>query len=133
MRFMVIVKATKQMEAGIAPTETEWAAMHAFNEELVKAGMKLSAEGLQPSSNGARIQFNAGKTTVFDGPFAEAKELVGGFWILQSESRQDVIELMRRAPFIDGELEVRQMYDNDFDQNLTPEHHDAEAPPTRLG
>ncbi|MEO9255213.1 MAG: YciI family protein [Tepidiformaceae bacterium] len=130
---MVILKATKQIEAGVPPTELEWSAMRVFNEDLVKAGMRLSAEGLQPSSNGARIQFKGGETTVVDGPFAETKELVGGFWIVQAKSKQEVIEFMRRAPFTNGELEVRPMFENDLDQNPTSEHHDAEAPPTQLG
>ena len=110
MRFMVLVKATKQSEAGIMPSEKLLAEMGKFNEEMVKAGVMLAGEGLQPSSKGARIRFEGNKRTVIDGPFAETKELVAGFWILQTKTREECIEWMKRAPFEPGStLEIRQV------------------------
>ena len=111
MRFMVMVKATKDSEAGKMPSQELLAAMGKFNEELVKAGVMLTGEGLHPSSKGARITFGAGsKRTVVDGPFAETKELVAGFWILQTKTREECIEWMKRAPFEPGStLEIRQV------------------------
>ena len=127
MRFMVLVKASDETEAGVLPTEKDLTDMGAFNEELVKAGIMLAGEGLQPSSKGARIRFNGGKPTIIDGPFAEAKELIAGFWILQVKSKQELLEWMKRAPFVDGELEVRQVFEaDDFGENLTPELRAAE-------
>ncbi|MEO9255212.1 MAG: YciI family protein [Tepidiformaceae bacterium] len=127
MRFMVLVKASDETEAGIMPTEKDLTDMGAFNEELVKAGIMLAGEGLQPSSKGARIRFNGGKPTIIDGPFAEAKELIAGFWILQVKSKQELLEWMKRAPFVDGEIEVRQVFEaDDFGENLTPELRAAE-------
>ncbi|HTZ55450.1 MAG TPA: YciI family protein [Candidatus Acidoferrum sp.] len=112
MRFLVMVKATKEW-AGELPT----AAMHAFNETLVRDGVLLAAEGLQPSSKGARISYDGGKPTVTDGPFAETKELVAGFWLLQARSKEEVIERLSRAPFERGEtVEIRPLFEaEDFE------------------
>ena len=113
MRFMVIVKATAESEREVVPEDQEaMAAMGRFNEELVKAGVMLAGEGLHPSSKGVRLSFGAGgKRTVVDGPFAETKELVAGFWILQTKTREECIEWMKRAPFVDGEIEIRQVHE----------------------
>ncbi len=118
MRFMVIVKASERSEAGELPSSEMLARMGAFNEELVRAGVMLAGEGLQPSSKGARISFTGAKPIVTDGPFAETKELVGGFWILQTKSKEEVIEWISRAPFQDGEqVEIRQIFEmEDFGQ-----------------
>jgi hypothetical protein len=114
MRFMVIVKATKESEAGIQPGDQEMLeAMGKFNEELVKAGVMLAGEGLHPSSKGARIQFGGGKKTVTDGPFAETKELVAGFWLLQTKTKEECIEWIKRAPFVNEEIEIRQVYETE--------------------
>lgn len=127
MRFMVIVKATDQSEAGQLPSEEELTAMGKFNEELVKAGVMLAGEGLQASSKGARIRFGGGKKTVIDGPFAETKELVAGFWIIQVGSKEEAIEWMKRAPFPDGEIEIRQVFEaDDFGEDFTPELREQE-------
>jgi hypothetical protein len=115
MRFMVLVKANKDSEAGKLPTEQELTAMGKFNDELVKAGVLLAGEGLHPTSKGARIRFSGGKHTVVDGPFAQSKELVAGFWLVQVKSKEELIEWFKRAPFQDGELELRQLYEeSDF-------------------
>src|SRR5688572_10884111 len=98
MRFMVIVKADKQSEAGVMPTEEQLAEMGKYNEELVKAGVMLAGEGLHPSSKGARVRFSGDKRTVIDGPFAETKELIAGFWLIQAKSREEAIEWVKRAP-----------------------------------
>jgi hypothetical protein len=130
MRFMVIVKATPQSEAGVLPTAEEFGAMGTFNEELAKAGVMLAGEGLQPSSKGARIKFeDGGKTTVTDGPFAETKELVAGYWLIQTRSKAEAIEWMSRAPFDPGyEIELRRIYEfEDFGDNVTPELLEREA------
>ena len=111
MRFMVIVKANKDSEAGVLPDAKILAEMGKFNEELVKAGVMLAGEGLQPSSKGARVRFSKGKKTVIDGPFAETKELVAGFWLWQVKSREEAIEWLKRAPFEDTELEIRQVFE----------------------
>jgi hypothetical protein len=115
MRFMVMVKATKESEAGIMPTPELLAEMGAFNEQLVKAGVMLAGEGLQPSSKGARVRFSGKERTVIDGPFAETKELIAGFWILQVRSKAEVIEWMRRCPnpMPTGEsfIEIRQIFE----------------------
>ena len=124
MRFMVIVKASKESEAGRLPTEKELTEMGDFNEELVKAGVMLAGEGLQPSSKGARVRFEKnGKKTVIDGPFAEAKELVGGFWLWQVKSKDEAIEWLKRAPFRNGEeVEIRQVFEaTDFGENFAPD------------
>jgi hypothetical protein len=124
---MVIVKATPETEAGVLPTTEEFAAMGRFNEELVKAGMMLAGDGLQPSSKGARIRYSAGKPTVTDGPFTEAKELVAGFWLIQAKSKDEVVEWLKRAPFEDAEVEIRPLYEaEDFGENFTPELREAE-------
>ncbi|MGH7481043.1 MAG: YciI family protein [Longimicrobiales bacterium] len=122
MRFMILVKASEESEAGVAPTEQELGDMGKFNEELAKAGVMLAGEGLRPSSKGARIQFSAGKPTVVDGPFTEAKELVAGFWLIQAKSKAEAIEWMKRAPFESGEVEIRQVFEaEDFGAEFTPE------------
>ena len=123
MRYMVIVKATEDSEAGRLPTTEELTEMGAYNEELVKAGVMLAGEGLQASSTGVRIRYDAeGKTTVVDGPFTETKELVAGFWILQVSSREEAVEWARKAPFRGGEVEVRKVAEaEDFGDALTPE------------
>jgi len=123
MRFMVLVKASKESEAGVIPTTEEFADMGAFNETLVKDGVMLAGDGLKPSSAGARLRFDGGRTTVTDGPFAETKELVAGFWIVQGKSKEEVVERFTHAPFRRGEeIEIRPMYEaEDFGENLTPE------------
>ena len=122
MRFMVIVKADKGSEAGVLPTRDLLAEMGQFNEELAKAGVMLAGEGLQPSSKGARVRFNGNKRTVIDGPFAETKELVAGFWLWQVRSKEEAIEWLKRAPFREGEVEIRQVFETeDFGAELTPE------------
>jgi hypothetical protein len=128
MRFMVIVKATADSESGRLPSRQELEEMDTFNEQLVKAGVVLAAEGLHPSSNGARVRYDAqGSATVVDGPFAETKELIAGFWLLEVSSREEVLEWMRRAPFRDGEVEVRQVFENeDFGDAMTPELRERE-------
>jgi hypothetical protein len=123
MRFMVIVKANEDTEKGVLPTEEELTEMGAFNEELVKAGVMLAGEGLHPSSKGVRLQYDStGASTVVDGPFAETKELIAGFWILEVSSREEVLEWMKKAPFRGGEVEVRQVFAaEDFGDAYTPE------------
>ena len=111
MRFMVIVKADKNSESGALPDEKALAAMGKFNEELVKAGVMLAGEGLHASSKGARVRFTTSKPTVIDGPFAEAKELVAGFWLWQVKSKDEAIEWLKRAPFQEGEVEIRQVFE----------------------
>jgi len=112
MRFMVIVKATPESEADIMPTSRELADMGTFNEELIKAGVMLAGEGLKSSRHGARIRFDKGGTTVTDGPFAETKELIAGFWIIEVKSRDEALAWMKRAPFSNGEeLEMRQVFE----------------------
>lgn len=129
MRFMVIVKATKDSEAGVMPTEQMLAAMGKFNEELVNAGVMLAGEGLHATSKGARVKFEGnGKTTVTDGPFAETKELIAGFWIWQVKSKDEAIEWLKRAPFEPGdEVEIRQLFETaDFGDEFTPELREQE-------
>ncbi len=111
MRFMVIVKANKDSEAGVLPDAKILTEMGKFNEELVKAGVMLAAEGLHASSKGARVKFGKGKRTVIDGPFAETKELVAGFWLWQVKSKEEAIEWLKRAPFEDTEVEIRQVFE----------------------
>jgi hypothetical protein len=125
MRFMVIVKATPNSEAGIMPSEKLLRAMGAFNEELVKAGVMLAGEGLQPSSKGARVKFSGGTRTVIDGPFTETKELIAGFWLWQCKSKDEAIEWVKRCPDpMPGEesvIEIRQVFEaDDFGAELTP-------------
>jgi hypothetical protein len=127
MRFMLIVKATKESEAGVLPTQEELAEMGRFNEELVKAGVMLAGEGLQASSKGARVVFSGGQRKVVDGPFAEPKELVAGFWLIQVKSKDEAIEWVKRVPFRDGIVEIRQVFEaEDFGPALTPELRQAE-------
>ncbi|HEY8309642.1 MAG TPA: YciI family protein, partial [Gemmatimonadaceae bacterium] len=131
MRFMVMIKATKDSEAGIMPSKELLEAMGNFNEELVKAGVMLAGEGLQPSSKGARINFSGGKRTVTDGPFAETKELVAGFWLWQVKSKEEAIEWVRRCPDpmpgSETEIEIRQVFEaDDFGDEFTTEARQQE-------
>ena len=127
MRFMVIVKATKDSEAGVLPTQQQLAEMGKFNEELAKAGVMLAGEGLQPSSKGTRIKFSGNKKTVTDGPFSETKELIAGFWLWQVRSKEEAIEWLKRAPFRDEEIEIRQVFEaEDFGAEFTPELREQE-------
>jgi hypothetical protein len=124
MRFIVMVKATKDSEASVMPSEKLLADMGKFNEELVKAGVMLAAEGLQPSSKGARVRFSGSKRTVVDGPFTETKELVAGFWLWQVKSKEEAIEWVKRCPNPhegDSEIEIRQVMDIEDWGELTPE------------
>ena len=127
MRFMVIVKADKDSEAGVLPDRKMLTEMGKFNEELVKAGVMLAGEGLQASSKGARVRFSGSKRTVIDGPFAETKELVAGFWLWQVKSKAEAIEWLKRAPFEKGEVEIRQVFEaEDFGAEFTPELREQE-------
>ena len=125
MRFMVIVKATPDSEAGVMPSEALLTAMGKYNEELAKAGILLAGEGLQPSSKGARVRFSGPKRTVVDGPFAETKELVAGFWMWKVKSKEEAIEWVKRCPNPmpgDSEIEIRQVFEaEDFGEQFTPE------------
>ncbi len=130
MRFMAIVKANKESEAGIMPSPEVFKAMGDFNEELVKAGVMLAGEGLHPSSKGARVKFKGDKRTVVDGPFTETKELIAGYWLLQVRSKAEAIEWMKRCPNPSGEeseIELRQVFDaDDFGDSLPPEVREQE-------
>ena len=127
MRFMVIVKADKTSEAGVLPDEKLLAEMTKYNGELAKAGVLLAGEGLQASSKGVRVKFSGNKRTVRDGPFAETKELVAGFWLWQVKSKEEAIEWAKRIPFQEGEVEVRQVFEaEDFGPAFTPELREAE-------
>ena len=128
MRFMVIVKADKASEAGILPDEQSLTAMGKFNEELEKAGVMLAGEGLQASSKGARVKFQGTKRTVIDGPFAETKELIAGFWIWEVKSKEEAIAWLKRAPFDGGtEVEIRQVFEpEDFGPALKPQFKELE-------
>jgi len=131
MRFMVIVKATKDSEAGVMPSEKLLSDMTKYNEELVKNGVMLAGEGLQPSSKGARIRFSGDKRTVIDGPFSETKELIAGFWLIQAKSKEEAIEWVKRAPHPhpghDTEIEIRQIFESaDFGEEFTPELQEKE-------
>ena len=128
MRFMILVKASKDSEAGVLPDEKLLSAMGKYNEQLVKAGVMLAGDGLQASSKGARVKFSGGKRTVTDGPFTETKELVAGFWIFQVKSKEEAIEWVKRCPFENGEeVEIRQVFEAaDFGPALTPELREAE-------
>src|SRR6202165_3745181 len=123
MRFMILIKATKDTEAGVLPSQQRLTEMGQFNEELVKAGVMLAGEGLQASSKGARVKFSGKQRIVRDGPFAETKELIAGFWLWQVKSKQEAIEWLKRAPFEDGaEVEIRQVFEaEDFGAEYTPE------------
>jgi hypothetical protein len=127
MRFLVIVKGNQKYEAGAMPSQRELADMGKFNDELVKAGIMLAGEGLQPSAKGARIGYAGTKRTVRDGPFTEAKELIAGFWIWQVKSRAEALEWAKRIPFNDGEVEIRQLFESeDFGAEFTPELREQE-------
>jgi hypothetical protein len=130
MRFMVIVKASKDSEAGVLPSEQLLTEMGKYNEELVKAGVMLAGEGLQPSSKGARVRFSGDKRTVIDGPFAETKELIAGFWLWQVQSLEEAIEWAKRCPNpmgVESELEIRQVFEaDDFGAEFTPELREQE-------
>jgi hypothetical protein len=130
MRFMVIVKASKESEAGVLPSKELLAEMGKFNEELIKAGVMLAGEGLQASSKGARVKFSGSKRAVIDGPFAETKELIAGFWLWQVKSLAEAIEWVKRCPNptgAEGEIEIRQVFEpEDFGPVLTPELRERE-------
>jgi hypothetical protein len=127
MRFMVIVKANKDSEAGVLPDQKILAEMGKYNEELVKAGVMLAGEGLHASSKGARVKFDGPKRTVIDGPFTETKELVAGFWIWKVKSKQEAIDWLKRAPFQSEEIEIRQIFEeDDFGAEFTPELREQE-------
>lgn len=131
MRFMLIVKATKDSEAGMLPDEKLLSDMTKFNEELVKAGVLLAGEGLHPSSRGARVRFAGTKRTVVDGPFSETKELIAGFWLIQVKSKEEAIEWVKRAPNpfpgIESDIEIRQVFEaDDFGAAYTPELQEKE-------
>lgn len=125
MRFMVMIKANADSEAGVLPSEELIAAMQRYNEELVKAGVLLAGDGLHPSSKGARVRFSGGRTSVVDGPFTEAKELVAGYWMIQVKSLAEAIEWVKRVPHSDdedSEIEIRQVFEaDDFGDEFTPE------------
>ncbi len=125
MRVMVLVKATKESEAGALPDPKAVAEMGKFNEQLLKAGVILAMDGLRASSKGKRVRFSGGKKTVIDGPFAETKELVAGFWLWQVKSMEEAVEWLKRAPFEDGEVEIRPVFEaEDFGDSMTPEHRE---------
>src|SRR5438874_9595857 len=130
MRFMILVKASKESEAGVMPSEKLLAEMGKFNEELVKASVMLAGEGLHPTSKGARVRFSGDKRTVIDGPFAETKELLAGFWLWQVKSKEEAIEWVKRCPNPhneDCEIEIRQLFEaEDFGAELTPELREQE-------
>jgi hypothetical protein len=130
MRFMIIVKATKESEAGVMPSEQLLTEMGKFNEELVNAGVMLAGEGLQPSSKGARVKFSGSTRTVIDGPFAETKELIAGFWLWQVKSKKEAIEWVKRCPNPmpgESEIEIRQVFEaEDFGAEFTPELREQE-------
>ena len=130
MRFMIIVKATKDSEAGVMPSEQLLTEMGKFNEELVNAGVMLAGEGLQPSSKGARVRFSGSRRTVIDGPFAETKELIAGYWLWQVKSKEEAIEWVKRCPKPmpgESEIEIRQVFEaEDFGAEFTPELREQE-------
>jgi hypothetical protein len=128
MRVMVIVKASKESEAGVLPSTELLANMGKYNEQLVKAGVMLAGDGLQPTSKGKRVRFSGQKRSVTDGPFAETKELIAGYWIWQVRSIEEAVEWLKRAPFDGGEeVEIRQMFETaDFGENMTPELREQE-------
>jgi hypothetical protein len=130
MRFMVMIKSDERTEDGVMPTEEDLNAMGRYNEELVKAGVLLAGEGLHPSSKGARVKFTDGKPTVIDGPFAEAKELIAGFWLIDVKSKEEAVEWMKRIPCTDGaevNVEIRQVFEaDDFGEAYTPEQRERD-------
>jgi hypothetical protein len=124
---MILVKASKESEAGVMPTERMLTEMGKFNEELAKAGVMLAGEGLHPTSRGARVRFSGGKKIVTDGPFPETKELIAGFWIWQVKSKEEAVEWLKRAPFDETEVEIRQVFEaEDFGAEFTPELREQE-------
>jgi len=131
MRFMILLKGDKNTEAGVPPSRALLAEMGKYNEELVKAGVLLAAEGLQPSAKGARVKFSGKQRNVLDGPFTEAKELIAGFWLIEVKSREEAIEWVKRCPNPlegDAEIEIRQVFEaEDFGPELTPELREQEA------
>jgi len=131
MRFMILLKGDKNTEAGVPPSRALLAEMGKYNEELVKAGVLLAAEGLQPSAKGARVKFSGKQRTILDGPFTEAKELIAGFWLIEVKSREEAIEWVKRCPNPlegDAEIEIRQVFEaEDFGPELTPELREQEA------
>jgi hypothetical protein len=130
MRFMILVKASKDSEAGVLPSQELLTEMGKFNEELVKAGVMIAGEGLHPSSKGARVRFSGAKRTVIDGPFPETKELIAGFWLWQVKSKEEAIEWVKRCPnphMTEGDVEIRQVFEaEDFGDALTPELREKE-------
>ena len=127
MRFMLMVKADQDTEAGVMPSEQMLADMGNYNEELVKAGVMLAGEGLHPTSKGVRVRFAGGKRTVIDGPITETKELVAGFWLIQAKSREEAVEWVKRCPMQDAEIEIRQVFESeDFGAEFTPELREQE-------
>ena len=127
MRFMILVKANRESEAGEMPSTEELAEMGRFNEELVKAGVMLAGEGLHPSSRGKRVRFDGSKRRVIDGPFSETKELLAGFWLIQVKSPEEAVEWVKRIPFREGEVEIRQVFESeDFGDAMTPELREQE-------
>lgn len=128
MKFVVFVHGNEDTESGVMPTEAELAEMTAFNEQLVEAGVMLDGQGLHPTSRSARIDYTADNATITDGPFAESKEVVAGFWVLQGKSIDEIKEWMRKAPFREGSIEIRQIFsDDDFGDEFTPELREREA------
>ncbi len=130
MRFMILLKANEETEAGVMPSEELLAEMGRYNEEMVKAGVLLAGEGLHPSSKGARVKFSGGERTVVDGPFTEAKELIAGYWLIQVTSREEAIEWVKRCPNPledEAEIEIRQVFEaEDFGEEFTPELREQE-------
>ena len=127
MRFMILVKANRESEAGVMPSTEELAEMGRYNEELVKAGVLLAGEGLHPSSRGKRVRFDGNKRRVIDGPFSETKELLAGFWLIQVKSPEEAVEWVKRIPFREGEVEIRQVFESeDFGDAMTPELREQE-------
>jgi hypothetical protein len=125
---MLLVKASDESEAGVMPDEHALTEMGKFNEEMVKAGVMLGGEGLHPSSKGSRVRYEGDKRTVVDGPFTETKELIAGFWLIQAKSKDEAVEWIKRAPFREGEVEIRQVFEiDDFGDAATPELRESEA------
>lgn len=128
MRFMVLVKGNAETEAGVLPSQELLEQMTAYNEELANSGVMLAGEGLQPTSKGARIRFEGTTQTVIDGPFTQAQDIVAGFWLIQARDLAEAIQWVKRAPFQEGEVEIRQVFeDEDFGEALTPELREKEA------
>jgi hypothetical protein len=132
MRFMMMVKGSKESETGVLPTEAEMTEMGGFNEQLLNAGVLLAGEGLHPSSKGARVRIAGGKTTIMDGPFAEAKELVAGFWLIQAKTKEEALDWAKRVPFREGQVEVRPLFEaEDFAADMAEQAPPPPAPPKR--